>query len=412
MLVVAYLLSVGIDWLIFRILKQQRLHQGKAVMPWKEHRFSAPWLYVYFAIACLVLLTVAICMPRRDSSESLQPVMWMLYVWVSLGVARVIYLLCYAIGLLPCIFKRRMWQTGTYLGVPLAALTIFTMLWGATVGRRHVERKDVTVLSKKLPKGFDGYRVVQVSDLHVDCWGSDTTFVSRVVNEINALKPDVIFFTGDIVSRTTAEIRPFVKVLSRLKASDGVYSILGNHDYGDYADWPTEQAHLANTAELVKIQGEMGWTMLNNQHTFLHHAGDSIALIGVENWGEPPFKQYGNLSKAYPTNDKKQIADEHFKILLSHNPRHWHDEVRVISDIDLTLSGHTHAMQCQFSLGGWRWSPSQYRYPEWSGLYSCITPTGTLSQLYVNIGTGEVALPARIGTAFPEITLITLRKQK
>ena len=216
-------------------------------------------------------------------------------------------------------------------------------------------------------------------------------------------------FTGDIVNRKTDEILPFVNILKRLKAPLGVYSVMGNHDYGDYTDWPHEQAHAADTRQLRAIQTGMGWNLLCNTHKFIYSAqGDSIAMIGVENWGEPPFKQYGDLKKAYPTANK--IGDNNFKILLSHNPMHWHNEVREYTDIDLTLSGHTHAMQVLIGGIGTGFTPSSWRYPEWGGLYTHKGADGAIRNLYVNIGCGEVAIPARIG-ASPEITLITLHSK-
>lgn len=283
------------------------------------------------------------------------------------------------------------------------------MWWGVLYGRYDIAVSEITVNSKRLPASFDGIKIAQFSDAHVGTWGQDTTFVTNLVNKINALNPDIIVFTGDIVNRKTDEILPFVNILKRLKAPLGVYSVMGNHDYGDYTDWPDEQAHAADTRQLRAIQTGMGWNLLCNTHKFIYSAqGDNIAMIGVENWGEPPFKQYGDLKKAYPNANK--IGDNNFKILLSHNPMHWHNEVREYTDIDLTLSGHTHAMQVLIGGIGTGFTPSSWRYPEWGGLYTHKGADGAIRNLYVNIGCGEVAIPARIG-ASPEITLITLHSK-
>lgn len=227
-----------------------------------------------------------------------------------------------------------------------------------------------------------------------------------MVDTINALSPDLILFTGDIVNRHTSELLPFKQTLSRLKARQGVYSVLGNHDYGDYMDWNFPIDKENNNLQLKNIQKEMGWNMLNNQHTILHQGSDSIVLIGVENWGEPPFSVYGNLKKAYPN-----LTDSNFKILLTHNPEHWSREVVKISNIDLSLSGHTHGMQLIFQIGDWKWSPAMWKYKQWGGLYEKENTQQKTSKLYVNIGLGEVALPFRLG-ATPEITLITLKKSE
>ena len=215
------------------------------------------------------------------------------------------------------------------------------------------------------------------------------------------------------MNRNTEELRPFLNVLSRLDAKDGVISVLGNHDYGDYMHWDSEKERAANLSLLNDWEKEMGWDLLNNEYRVLKNGNDSIAIIGVENWGEPPFHQYGNLKESYnPSGDSaRDLNDDNYKILLSHNPEHWNREVTKISNIDLTLAGHTHAMQSEIRLFGCKWSPAVLRYPLWGGLYSRQNVDGSLSQLYVNIGCGEVGIPARFGSAYPEITEITLRKK-
>ncbi len=244
----------------------------------------------------------------------------------------------------------------------------------------------MTIESAKLPAAFNGYRIVQFSDLHVGTFGNSQSIPMRLVEKINALKPDLIVFTGDIVNNRSSELIPFIPSLRNLEAKDGIVSILGNHDYGDYAKWKTESA---------KGTISIGWSALKKtasiggypQRTFLLKNGnDSIAIIGVENWGEPPFSTHGDLNKAYP-----DINDKHFKLLLSHNPKHWDIEV-CHTPVDLTLSGHTHAMQMVLSVGKWKWSPSAWKYEHWQGLYE---KNG--KYLYVNIGIGEVGLPIRIG---------------
>lgn len=320
-----------------------------------------------------------------------------------------------------------------YLGGAIALIG-FAVVWnGILYTRNHSQNINLTVNSERLPDSFDGYRIVQISDLHLGTWGTDTTFLNEFVTSINNMRPDMIVFTGDLVNQKADEVKPFEKTLSKLEASDGVYSILGNHDYGDYVDWPSSEAKANNLEKLKEIQKNIGWKMLNNDHTFIvrNNGGkrDSVALIGVENWGEPPFGKYGDLNKAYPSDKGKNLKDKNFKILLTHNPEHWVREVRKKTNIDLSLAGHTHAMQMSLDAFGKRYSAASLRYKTWGGFYTengigeiedfgNPTTRGGLDRqlehpsLYVNIGAGEVGMPFRMGSSYPEITLITLKKKK
>lgn len=365
-------------------------------------------LYLGFSIACWIFLAIAMSLPRRGENDIL-PVMWMLYGYLTVYIPKLIFTIFSMLGGLPRLWRGRTLRTGLYAGLPLGLLMCALMWWGAFSGRTNINVSHVDIDSAKIPQSFDGYRIVQFSDAHTGTWGTDTTFISTLVDTINSLHPDIIVFTGDIVNRHTNEINPFVNTLSRLHAPQGIYSILGNHDYGDYMDWATPQDREKNNRRLLDIQKQMGWTTLNNSSIFLHSENDSITLIGVENWGEPPFHQYGDLGKAYSfsPDSTDNLNDCKFKILLSHNPEHWRQEVARCTNIDLTLSGHTHAMQFMITIGNWRWSPSQYRYEQWGGLYEQTASDGTPVRIYVNIGCGEVGMPFRVG-ATPEVTLITL----
>lgn len=367
--------------------------------------------YAIFAVLCWVFLAVCLLMPRRDSDSGILFQMWGLYSYLSILLPKVIFTLFSLIGQIPRLWKRRGVKLGMWAGLPLAVLTFVSMWWGAAVTRRQIDVVQVEVSSPKLPAGFDGYRIAQISDLHVGTWGEDTSFIRQLVDSVNAQHPDVIFFTGDLVNRQTGEAAPFLRTLAGLRAPDGVYSILGNHDYGDYVDWPSESDKRENLQLLKNWQRQIGWHMLNNARTQLIHNSDTIQLIGVENWGEPPFHQYGHLIDAYPLSKDSlyNLNDSRYKILLTHNPEHWRREVTDISNIDLSLAGHTHAMQTIFRIGPWQWSPASLRYEQWGGLYSKENKNGEKLDIYVNIGAGEVGMPFRIG-ATPEITIITLRK--
>lgn len=378
-------------------------------------------VYLILMALCYGLLVAMMCIPVRDESSEILIVMWMLYSFLSIYIPKAVYVIFSLAGRITAVIRRRMRNDrrkilhnyGAVAGIPIG-IAVFVGLWcGVLFTRKHIEVNKVEITSARLPKSFDGYKIVQFSDIHVGTWGNDTTFVSRFVDSVNNLNPDLILFTGDIVNRRTEELKPFMPVLKRLKAKDGVYSVLGNHDYGDYIDWEKETEHVANRELLKKWEGRMDWKMLNNEHAFISKGNDSIVLIGVENWGEPPFPAYGKLKEAYPmnVNSKFNLNDSRFKILLTHNPEHWTREVTKISNIDLSLAGHTHAMQMMMNIGGWKFSPSVFKYKRWGGLYEEANKKGEPMQLYVNIGAGEVGMPARFGSAYPEITEITLRRR-
>ena len=345
------------------------------------------------------LLVALICVPKRSGSGAeLSMIMWGLYTFMSVYIPKFLFVVFDLLASVPRLWHRPRVRSLDIAGGALGALVFVLMWWGALINRYDIDIREVEVKIEGLPDEFDGYTIAQISDMHVGTFGTDTSFVADVVEAVNGLKPDMVAFTGDIVNRRSDELTPFVSVLSRLRGRDGVYSILGNHDYGDYYSWPSEEAKSDNLQDLLVMQHAMGWEMLNNDHSFIRRGNDSIAIIGVENVGDPPFHTYGDLDAAYP-----DVADPNVKILLSHNPAHWTDDIKDSPDknIALTLAGHTHAMQ--MSLFGW--SPAVFRYPTWGGLYG----DDDKHQLYVNIGLGEVGIPARIG-ARPEITLITLRK--
>ena len=308
---------------------------------------------------------------------------------------KTLFMICSLVGILAhALLKRCPTRPFTLVGVGLALYSFGCIAYGSFFGITRFEVKEVEYSSPRLPDGFDGYRIVQLSDIHIGSWQGRQKSIQKLVDMANGQKADLIVFTGDLVNQQSHELDAFAPILSQLHAPDGVYSILGNHDYGTYYHWKSPEEESANLDYLLRQEGAMGWTMLNNDHAIVLHNGDSIALIGVENDGEPPFSQFADLSKAI------RGTDGMFKILLSHNPTHWRREVLPQSDIDLMLAGHTHAMQAIF----FGHSLAELMYPEWRGMY---TESGR--SLYVNIGIGYVGLPFRFG-AWPEITVITLKK--
>ena len=384
-------LAIAVDWYILRAITKRMKSPSTAR---KIHLICSGLLNA--------MLILAICLPRKSGSDdTLHAIMWMLFAYLSVYIPKYLWVLFDLLASLPRLWHGRRWRPLSMAGGVVGVVTFVAMWWGALVNRYDIDVNRVDIYAEDLPESFEGFTIAQISDLHVGTFGHDTTFISTLVDSVNALRPDVIFFTGDIVNRRSEELLPFMSTLSRLSAPAGVYSIMGNHDYGDYSVWPSEQAKEADIAALGSMQRHMGWNLLLNRHDFIRVGGDSIAVVGVENVGDPPFRTYGSLPAAYPA-----VGDSVFKILLSHNPAHWVNDIRNAPDkrIALTLSGHTHAMQME--LGGI--SPAALRYTTWGGLYA---DPDSLRQLYVNIGAGTVGLPMRIG-ADPEITLLTLHKKQ
>jgi len=249
-----------------------------------------------------------------------------------------------------------------------------------------------------LPPAFKGLKIVQISDIHSGSF-TDKAAVQRGIDKILAERPDLILFTGDLVNNVATEMEDYMDVFSRLKAPLGVYSTLGNHDYGDYVSWDTPEEKIANLEQLKKVHAALGWRLLMNEHVVLERGTDAIALLGIENWSaKARFPKYGDMQRAW-----EGTAAYPFKILMSHDPSHWRGEVlEKYKDVDLTLSGHTHGMQFGVEIPGFKWSPVQYVYREWSGLYETDK-----QKLYVNRGFGFIGYPGRVGI-LPEITVIEL----
>jgi hypothetical protein len=285
----------------------------------------------------------------------------------------------------------------SWLGIGLGAGLFTSLLYGFSNKYRYRVRR-VRLAFDNLPASFRGVRIVQLSDIHS---GSlhDPAAVRRGVNMALAEKPDLILFTGDLVNNIAPEVGEYQAIFGGLEAPMGVYSTLGNHDYGDYSGWENAEAKKANLDQLMRIQAEMGWRLLMNEHVVLERGGEQIALIGIENWSaKARFPKYGKLDEAYAGAQKYP-----FKILMSHDPSHWDAQVRKeYPDIDLTLSGHTHGMQFGLELPGFKWSPVRYIYKEWAGLYE-----EGRQKLYVNRGFGFIGYPGRVGI-MPEITMIEL----
>lgn len=281
----------------------------------------------------------------------------------------------------------------------VAAIPFSSIIYGMVKGKYDFKVHKITLKFPNLPPQFHGFTITQLSDIHSGSF-DNVDAVKRGVELANAQASDLLLFTGDIVNNKAEEMEEWIDVFKVLHAPYGKYSVFGNHDYGDYLDWPSAQAKRNNLDRLKEIHKEIGFRLMLNEHVKIEKNGAAITLVGIENWGLPPFPQYGNLTKAM-----NGVDSSSFKILMSHDPSHFDAEVtRFHEHIDLTLAGHTHGMQFGIEIPGIKWSPVKYRYPKWAGLYEAEKRL-----LYVNRGFGFLGFPGRVGI-WPEITVIRLER--
>ncbi len=282
----------------------------------------------------------------------------------------------------------------------LSVIPAFTLVYGIVANAYNYQFKKLSIKFPNLPSSFDGFKIIQLSDIHSGSF-TQTKPIEEVIEKINALDADLILFTGDLVNNETSEMSDLKSIFGRLKAKLGVMSVTGNHDYGDYVQWDSEEAKKANFAALIDTHKQMGWDILMNEHRLIERNDEKIAILGVENWGKAlHFPKYGKLNEAY-----KGTENVPFKLLMSHDPSHWDGQIRPeYPDIDLTLSGHTHGFQFGIETKYFKWSPSQWVYKQWAGLYQEAS-----QYIYVNRGFGFLGYPGRVGI-LPEITIIELKR--
>lgn len=283
------------------------------------------------------------------------------------------------------------------VGLGMSGVLSALFIDGITFGKYRHKVRRVKVKFPNLPKSFKGYKIIQISDVHSGSF-SDPSKLQHAVDLINEQKPDLVLFTGDMVNNVADEFKPFIPLFSQIKAKDGKFAVLGNHDYGDYVTWASPSAKKENLDTLISYEKQAGFAMLRNEHRVIEKNGEKIYILGVENWGLKPFPQFGKIDDAL-----KGVPESATKILMSHDPTHFDYVVKKHpANIHLTLSGHTHGMQFGLDLKNVKWSPVQYRYPKWADLYES---EGKL--LYVNRGFGVLGYPGRVGV-LPEITLFEL----
>ncbi|PAM91971.1 phosphoesterase [Flavobacterium sp. IR1] len=286
------------------------------------------------------------------------------------------------------------------IGLGLAAIPFLSIIYGIFEGKYNFKVIKQTIFFPDLPDAFDGFKITQISDVHSGSF-DNAEKINYAIDLINEQEADMILFTGDIVNTHATEMHPWLDTFNRIKAFEyGKFSVLGNHDYGEYVTWPSEKEKEENFQDIKKLYGQIGFNLLLNEHTYIQKGADKIAIIGVENWGQN-FKQAGDLNKA-----SQHVAQEDFKVLMSHDPSHWEYEIKEHpKNFHLTLSGHTHGMQFGIEIPGYfKWSLAQYIYKQWAGLYENLG-----RYVYVNRGFGFHAYPGRVGI-MPEITVIELKK--
>ncbi len=359
-----------------------------------------------FLMAALLIFAGSRFQLLRDPSRFFG-IMLIIGIFLMLYMPKLLFNLTQLLGDLASLLSGLLGQDSgslrKYFLIPGAILGLLTFTgfgWGMAKGRTHVRVFPETVKIKALPDSFDGLTIVQISDFHLAGFYKHPSYIKKVVAMINKLEPDMLCFTGDLVHNFSEEVDPFTGILNELEAPMGKYAVLGNHDYGVYFKWDSKDKEDANLERVKAQYRASGFDLLLNEHRTIGLNGDSLEIIGVENWGKPPFPQKGELEKAMSGVDPDRI-----KILLSHDPSHWDLQVSNREDIHLTLSGHTHGMQFGIEIGKFRWSPSKWAYRQWAGLYH---KNG--QQLYVNRGLGYTGFPGRVGIR-PEITLLTLQPE-
>ncbi len=287
------------------------------------------------------------------------------------------------------------------IGLIMSICLSLSVLYGSVSGKNELTVNKLELEFNNLPEEFDGYKIVQFSDTHLGSFIHSKKLMQKVEREISKLKPSLILFTGDLVNNFASELTGWEEIFQKINVNKKSFAILGNHDYGNYTNWVNENLKALNFEYIVNAHSNFGFRLLRNEHTILKEKNDSIFIVGVENWGHPPFPQYADLNKAM-----SNIPENSFIILLTHDPAHWHSVVKDRKDIALSLSGHTHGLQWGIKKAGITFSLSYFVRQNWGGFYRFGN-----SQLYVNTGMGMVGIPWRINMP-GEITLITLKRVK
>ena len=403
-------LSLLLDWYVFAGLKT-------FTKDWKSLRWRKLIPFGYLAVTIGVLVLLLAGMSSFSTPKGMTPYHeWVLSIFIAFLISKIFFVLVLFIGDLtrflygiiryfvkpksktkePFFPARRRFVSE--IAILVAAVPLSSLFYGMLKGKYDFKLHKQTLFFDDLPEAFDGFTITQISDIHSGSF-DNTEAVQRGVEMAKAQKSDLFVFTGDLVNNAAWEIEPYLSHFSQLRAPYGQFSILGNHDYGDYVQWNSEAEKAANLERLKQHHKTLGYRLMLDENVVLEKDGQKISLIGVQNWGRG-FIQIGNLDKALVG-----VPEDAFKILLSHDPTHWEEKVRFHpTTVQLTLAGHTHGAQFGVETAGFRWSPVQYRYLDWAGLINEKN-----RYLYVNRGFGFLAFSGRLGI-WPEVTVITLKK--
>jgi predicted MPP superfamily phosphohydrolase len=367
----------------------------------KKHKANA-LLHVLNFLPTAFFLTVFLLMKFLSSEDfnvsTFHTFMWFNFTFMLIYIPKLLYILFHFINYLVNLLLKEKIYLIRYVGVLVAMFSVVLMMHGAFVNPKNPQLTKVDVPIKGLPDAFIGYTIVQISDIHLGSWGGNHSYFKPVIELVNQQHADLLVFTGDMVNNFHEEMADWAPLFQQLKSKDGKFAVLGNHDYGDYSEWKTPEDKDVNFDAILQGIQEFGFIVLRNDLILIQKDSAELELLGVCNWGKPPFPRYGNLNKVM-----EQTQAGIPKILLSHDPSHWRGEVLDYPDIALMLSGHTHAAQLAFDWYGNNVSPSSWVYNEWDGLYQEAN-----QYLYVNRGLGFTGIPVRIGTSRPEITVIRL----
>ncbi len=368
-----------------------------------------------FALPTLSILAFMLLTFATLLGYNIKIITWIIWTMLLTMLPQNVYAIFYAINDIIHIFTKRSYKWLHYVGLVSAIIVTVGIIMGM-VNRHNLRVREVTIYSKNLPKEFEGMRIAHITDLHLGNLTPRDNYLKKIVTKLNEIEPDMLICTGDMINISAKEVEGLDGLFASVNTPLGRYAVMGNHDYGDYKKWKSKEAKEANLMSAYEAYGRVGFVLLNDSavqitdnkgqsidnttHSTLNSQLSTISVIGVENWGKPPFPRYGDLAKA-----TKGFEPAQFNILLSHDPSHWREEVvkQEYKYIDLTLSGHTHSAQIGLNLGKFKWSPSQWIFDEWDGLYQ----EGN-QYLFISRGLGYVGIPFRLGMP-AEISVITLR---
>ena len=372
------------------------LNLNKSILP--KYKNSIRWtfgIYSFLMLGIFIFLYIYPNQPQHAKNYNLY------FYFNALLFIDFFVKLLFSIFYLVYLFFRRLSYGRSILmaGLIIGTGIGMTMLYGTLLGKKGLKVTQVELHFNNLPQKFDNYKIVQFSDLHLGSFLHSTTLLNKTAKEIKTIQPDMILFTGDLVNNFWEETIGWEDLFNQINEEGNSYSILGNHDYGDYTTWNREQAKEANFDKIVEAHKNLGFHLLRNEHVPVVFKGDTIYLAGVENWGRPPFPQLANLNKAL-----KDIPANSFRILMTHDPAHWESQVKEKRNIEFTLSGHTHGLQWGVKTAGIPFSMAHIIRKDWGGLYQWKK-----NYLYVNTGLGTVGIPWRIDMA-PELTVFTLKR--